>query len=154
MRGVFENSGAALRAGLFARIRLPVGSPYKALLIPDEAVMSDQGRKYVYIVGPEDEVAYRSVTLGQEVKGLRVVKQGLAEGERVVTGGMQRVKAGVRVHADVKPPPKPPGSALGKLLSGRPAAAAAAAPGKEPPAGGPGRPAAAGPAAGGHKPGG
>jgi len=58
MRAVFSNPGGALRAGLFVRIRLPIGAPYQALLIPDEAVLSDQGRKYVYIDNEKGEVAY------------------------------------------------------------------------------------------------
>jgi RND family efflux transporter MFP subunit len=130
MRAVFDNTEGALRAGLFVRIRLPIGSPYQATLVPDEAVLSDQGRKYVFVVDDKDTVVYRKVTLGQEIKGLRVIRdtgvkgEGVAKGERVVISGMQRVRPGVQVHAEVQAPPKPPESPLGKLLSGaRPEAA-------------------------------
>jgi RND family efflux transporter MFP subunit len=124
MRAVFENPTGSLRAGMFVRIRLPVGALYQALLIPDEAVLSDQGRKYVFIVDDKDEVVYRPVTLGQEITGLRVIKKGLSKGERVVVGGMQRVRSGVQVHAEMQDPPKRPDSPLGKLLtSNRPSQA-------------------------------
>lgn len=99
IRAVFDNPGLALRAGLFVRIRLPIGAPYQALLIPGEAVLSDQGRKYVYVVNGKDEAVYRTVTLGQEVKGLRVVREGVAKGEHIIVSGMQRVRSGTKVHA-------------------------------------------------------
>jgi RND family efflux transporter MFP subunit len=115
MRGVFRNSDGYLKPGLFVRIRLPVGAPYRAILVPDEAFLSDQGRKYVYTVNDKGEAAYRSVTLGQAVRGLRVVKEGLSVEDRVIVTGMQRVKAGTPVTATVQKPPKPPGSPVGKL---------------------------------------
>jgi RND family efflux transporter MFP subunit len=93
MRAVFQNptapgSGSGrLRPGLFVRIRLPIGKPYQALLVPDEALQSDQGKKYLYIVkttvstkedGSQEkqEIAdYRPVQLGQALGGLRVLKE-------------------------------------------------------------------------------
>src|SRR5581483_6416482 len=82
MRAVFDNAHGALRAGLFVRIRLPIGTPYQATLIPDEALLSDQGRKYVFVVNDKNEVVYRPVTPGQEIKGLRVISKGVAMGDR------------------------------------------------------------------------
>jgi RND family efflux transporter MFP subunit len=127
MRAIFDNPGGALRAGLFVRIRLPVGASYQALLVPSESVLSDQGRKYVYVVGGNNEVEYRKVSLGQEIAGLRVIRQavvkdgkaveGVVQGEKVITTGMQRVRPGALVHATVQEPPQPPGSPLGKLLN-------------------------------------
>ncbi|HEV8061980.1 MAG TPA: efflux RND transporter periplasmic adaptor subunit [Gemmataceae bacterium] len=117
MRAVFANPGGLLRAGLFVRIRLPIGAPYQALVIPDEAVLSDQGRKYVYIDNENDEVAYKTVTLGQEMKGQRVIKTGLNKDDRVIVDGLQRIRPGVRVTAEVRPPAKPPESPLSKLLN-------------------------------------
>jgi RND family efflux transporter MFP subunit len=129
IRAVVDNPERKLRAGLFVRVRLPVGSPYQALLVPDEAVLSDQGRKYVYVVGDNEEVAYRKVTLGQEIKGLRVVRDGITKDDKVMITGMQRVRPGARVHATVQAPPKPPGSPLTKLVNGnQPATPAADAP--------------------------
>jgi RND family efflux transporter MFP subunit len=117
MRGVLPNPDHLLTPGLFARIRLPIGQSYKALLISDEAVFSDQGRKAVYVVNAEDKVEYRAVTLGQSIHGLRVIKDGLAEGDRVIVTGMQRVRPDSPVTVKKKDPPKPPGSPLTRLLS-------------------------------------
>src|SRR5947207_791485 len=72
MRGQFKNPSGFLKAGLFTRVRLPLGSPYKAIVIPDEAILSDQERKYVWVVNGKNEVEYRSVKLGQSIRDLRV----------------------------------------------------------------------------------
>jgi multidrug efflux pump subunit AcrA (membrane-fusion protein) len=117
MRGVFPNPLKALKPNLFARIRLPTGRPYEAILIPDEAILSDQGRKYVDVVNDQEEVVYRPVTIGQEIRGLRVIKEGLAPGEWVIVSGMQRVKPGTKVQKKEQPPPKPPESPLSRLLT-------------------------------------
>jgi RND family efflux transporter MFP subunit len=115
LRAVFDNGKGRLKPGLFVRIRLPIGTPYRALLVPDEALQSDQGRKYVYVVNAQDEVEYRTVQPGQAIQGLRVVKDGLKEGERVIVGGMQRVKPKVKVEAKAQEPPKKPESPLARL---------------------------------------
>ena len=128
MRGVFDNPKGTLKAGLFVRIRLPIGGAYSALLIPDEAIQSDQERKYVWIVNAKNEVEYRSVKLGQSLGELRAIKapeagkegkEGLAEGERFVVSGMQRVRKGTAVDAELQPPPASPGSPLVRLLAQR-----------------------------------
>jgi RND family efflux transporter MFP subunit len=116
MRAIFTNPGGALRAGLFVRIRLPIGAPYQALLVPDEAIMSDQGRKYVYVDNEKGEVAYKTVTLGQELKKLRVIKSGLNKDDRVIVDGLQRIRTGVQVSAEGRPPAQAPESTLIKAL--------------------------------------
>jgi RND family efflux transporter MFP subunit len=125
MRGVFQNANGLLKAGLFVRIRLPIGSAYKAILIPDEAIQSDQERKYVWVVNARNEVEYRSVQLGQAIREWRVIrppekgkegKEGLAEGERIIVSGMQRVRKGIEVDAEVQAPPPPPDMPLVRLL--------------------------------------
>jgi RND family efflux transporter MFP subunit len=117
MRGVFKNPTRILKSGLFVRIRLPLGASYKTLLIPDEALLSDQGRKYVYVVNDKEEVEYRSVTLGQSIEGLRAIKEGLKEGERVIVSGMQRVRPKLRVQVKMQDPPTPPKSSLTRMLA-------------------------------------
>ncbi len=117
MRGVFANPKGLLKSGLFARIRLPIGNPYQTVLIPDEALMSDQGRKYVYVVNDKNEIVYRKVKLGQAIQDLRVIKEGVSPEERVVVQGMQRVRPGVTVTVKNQDPPARPESPLGKLLS-------------------------------------
>jgi RND family efflux transporter MFP subunit len=125
MRAIFDNAKGALRAGLFVRIRLPIGTPYRATLIPAQAIQVDQGRHFVFLVNYKNEVEYRSVELGQEIQGLQVIrpptkgkegKEGLALGEKVLISGMQRVRKGSLVQVKEQPPPKPPESPLGKLL--------------------------------------
>jgi RND family efflux transporter MFP subunit len=127
MRGVFDNPKGVLKSGLFVRIRLPIGKPYAALLIPDEALQSDQGRKYVWVVNKDNVVEYRPVKLGQAIHELRVIKapdkgqeanEGLAKGDRVIVSGMQRVRPGMQVQSTFQEPPKPPDSPLGRLLAG------------------------------------
>jgi RND family efflux transporter MFP subunit len=116
LRGVFENPRHLFKSGLFVRVRLPIGQSYEAVLIPDEAILSDQGRKYVYVVNAQSAVEYRAVDLGQSIRGLRVIRKGVTTGERVIVSGMQRVKAKMEVQAKVQEPPKPP-SASGKQLT-------------------------------------
>jgi multidrug efflux system membrane fusion protein len=117
MRGVFENPRRYLKPGLFARVRLPVSAPYQTILIPDEALMSDQGRKYVYVVDAEDEVRYQAVTVGQSIDGLRAIKDGLSGSERVIVQGMQRVRPKVKVEVTMQKSPPPPQSPLVDLLN-------------------------------------
>jgi RND family efflux transporter MFP subunit len=123
MRGVFENTSGLLKAGLFVRIRLPISAPYQALLIPDEAIINDQERKYVWVVGANDEVEYRSIEVGQALRDLRVLvppakgKNSLTEGDRIIVSGMQRVRKGATVIVENQAPPAPPEQPLVRLLA-------------------------------------
>jgi RND family efflux transporter MFP subunit len=128
MRGFFPNHNGRLKSGLFMRARLPTSNPYQAILIPDEAVQSDQERKYVWIVNANNEVQYRSVKLGQALQEMRVIlppetgqegKEGVMEGEQVIISGMQRVHNGSRVDAELRPPPPPPKMSLLRLLASK-----------------------------------
>jgi RND family efflux transporter MFP subunit len=126
MRGEFANPTGNLKPGLFARVRLPLGKPYKASLISDEAIQSDQGKHYVYVVNEKDEVVYRPVELGQTIDGLRMIKtpekgkegkEGLQPTDRVIIVGMQRVRPETHVSVKNQDPPKPPKSPLLDLLN-------------------------------------
>jgi RND family efflux transporter MFP subunit len=84
MRGVFDNPTGILKSGLFVRVRLPIGRPYESMLITDEALQSDQGRKFVFVVTdkidpdtkkPGPVVEYRSVEVGQAITGLSAIKK-------------------------------------------------------------------------------
>jgi membrane fusion protein, multidrug efflux system len=96
-RAVFRNSDGQLTPGLFVRLRLAGTASYRGLLIEDRAVGTDLSKKFVYVVGPKNEIQYRTVTLGPIVDGLRVVRTGLEAGESVVVNGLQRVRPGVQV---------------------------------------------------------
>jgi len=96
-RGVFPNPGNTLTPGLFARMKVTGSGEYKALLVPDEAIGSDQSQKYVMVVNPENTVEYRQVTLGPRVNGLRVVREGVGPDDRIITKGLQRAMPGAKV---------------------------------------------------------
>lgn len=85
--------------GLFARVRLPVSQEHPALMIPERAIGSDQGQKYVYVVDQENRAQYRRIVTGSVIDGMRVVREGLTADDRVVVNGLQRV----RPKAPVKP---------------------------------------------------
>jgi RND family efflux transporter MFP subunit len=101
MRVVVKNPGGKLTPGLFARVRLPDGVAHDSVLVADRAVGTDQDRRYVLVVGSDDKVQYRAVKLGPLHEGLRVVREGLTTGDRVVVRGLQRVRPGVQVKAQV-----------------------------------------------------
>ncbi|WP_428307708.1 efflux RND transporter periplasmic adaptor subunit [Lacipirellula sp.] len=103
LRAVFENADHALASGLFVRIQIPVSKPYEALLIPERALSTDQNTKFVYVVGDDDVANRRVVELGRREGELRVITSGLSAGDRVIVKGMQRVKPGQKVDAEVEP---------------------------------------------------
>jgi len=96
-RAVFENRDGALTPGLFARIRLLGSVKRAAVLINDRAVGTDQGQKFVFLVNANNVVEYRVVKLGPVIDGMRVVREGLRQGERIVVNGIQRVRSGIPV---------------------------------------------------------
>jgi membrane fusion protein, multidrug efflux system len=102
VRGVFPNpkpsvGSRVLRPGLFTRVRVFVGSPYKAILVPERALGADQGQKYLLVVNDKNEVEYRPVTVGKLDGQLRAIATGLKAGERVIVNGLQRVRPGTTV---------------------------------------------------------
>ncbi|MCL4245471.1 MAG: efflux RND transporter periplasmic adaptor subunit [Candidatus Dadabacteria bacterium] len=96
-RGVFDNPGDILTPGLFAKIKIVGSAPYEAILLPDEAIGSDQSQKFVLVVNPENTVEYKQVELGPKINGFRVVKSGVKPGDRVIVKGLQRVAPGAVV---------------------------------------------------------
>src|SRR6185436_4181321 len=97
-RAVVENKNQLLTPGIFGRVQL-FGGEYDALLIPDSAIVSDQARKIVFVVGKDDKVEGRPVTLGPIIDGLRVVHTGLKADERVVLDGLANpmVRPGAKI---------------------------------------------------------
>jgi len=93
-RAEFANPDELITPGMFLRVRLPIGQPAPALLVAERAIGTDQGRKYVSVVGPDDRVAYRPITPGPLDGGLRVVASGLSADDRVITAGMLRARPG------------------------------------------------------------
>lgn len=94
VRAVFDNKDGRLLPGQFARLRMGQAKNEAALLVNERAVGTDQDKRYVIVVGQGNQAEWRGVTLGANVNGLRVVTSGLKGGERVVVGGVQRVRPG------------------------------------------------------------
>ena len=103
VRAVFANGDGALTPGLFVRLRLSGGKRYPAVLIQDQAIGTDLDKRFVYVVGDDQSIAYRTVALGPIVDGLRVVRNGLQPDEVVLVNGLQRVRPGTKVNAALQP---------------------------------------------------
>lgn len=95
-RAVVPNPGAFLTPGLFGHLRLLGSGAYKALLVPDSAIVADQSRQIVYVVGQDGKLAARVVKPGQLVHGLRVVGEGLKPEDRVVVDNIGAAKPGTK----------------------------------------------------------
>lgn len=96
-RAVFANRANILTPGMFARLQVPGSPRYEALLIPDTAIGSEQARKFVYVVRPDNSVAQKYVVLGPLSEGDRVIRSGLESDDRVIVSGLMRVRPGVKV---------------------------------------------------------
>lgn len=96
-RAEFRNPDGIFTPGMFGRIRIPSSPPFEALLVPDSAIGSEQARKFVYVVDAEGTVSQKYVTLGQIDRGLRVIREGLAENDRVIVNGLLRARPGAKV---------------------------------------------------------
>lgn len=94
-RALVKNPDGLLAPGLFARVNLVTAEPTQTVLIDDQAIGIDQGRRYVLVLGTEDEAEYRPVELGPMIDGLRVVSAGLDPGEKIIVKGL--VRPGMRV---------------------------------------------------------
>ena len=90
-RAIFDNKDRAFTPGLFARLQLLGSGTFPAALINDRAVLTDQDRKYVYVLGPDNKALRRDVKLGPSIEGLRVVTDGLQNGDKVIVNGVQKV---------------------------------------------------------------
>jgi membrane fusion protein, multidrug efflux system len=90
--GVFPNPDHFLTPGLFIRVRLPIGKPYQALVVPEASLGTDQGRKYVYVVNEKNEAIHTEVDVGAPYPGgRRVIEKGLRASDRIVASGLQRI---------------------------------------------------------------
>lgn len=102
VRALLDNADRAFTPGLFARVQLLGSGEFQAMLIDDKAVLTDQDRKYVYVVDKEGKAQRRDIQLGRTAEGLRIVQQGLAAGDRVIIDGVQKVfMPGMPVQAKV-----------------------------------------------------
>ena len=107
-RALFDNADGRLTPGLFARVRLVSDSAQTVALVPEEALGTDLGKRFVLVLDARNHVQYRPVTLGPAVGELRIVRSGLNAGDQVVTAGLNKVKPGdpvtpTRVAAPITP---------------------------------------------------
>src|SRR5215813_11941676 len=111
VRAVLPNSDLLLAPGLFARVRLPAGDKYKALMLPPEALGSDLSQQFVFVVDDQHVAQYRKVIPGPIIDGWRVIRDGLQPDDWVIVKGVQRAKTGAKVNPtkqalpDAPPPP-------------------------------------------------
>jgi len=95
-RALFANGDSKLTPGMFGRIQIATSAPVAALLVPDAAIATEQVRKFVYVLDPDNVAHPKYVKLGQLVDGLRVV-EGLEPDDTIVVNGLMRVRPGVKV---------------------------------------------------------
>jgi multidrug efflux system membrane fusion protein len=114
---VFDNKTRKFAPGLFARLRLESAATRPAVLITERAVGTDQNQKFALVLGAGNAVEYRPIKLGPMVDGLRIVREGLKAGEKVVVNGVHRAMPGMPVAPTMVPmesvgaPPAAPSSA-------------------------------------------
>lgn len=97
VRARFANPNFLLQPGLFGRVAIEGSNAYQAVLIPDEAIASDQNERVVYVVGEDGTVSTKSVRPGPKLYGYRVIRSGLTGGETIVVKGVVRVRPGGKV---------------------------------------------------------
>jgi RND family efflux transporter MFP subunit len=102
-RAILDNADAALLPGYFVRVRIPRGAPASALLVPEAALGSDQGGRYVLVVNKDNVVEQRKVAIGPQEGTSRVIESGIAPGDRIVVNGMQRAIPGQKIDPQEQP---------------------------------------------------
>jgi multidrug efflux system membrane fusion protein len=106
MRAEFVKPSRPVRPGMFVRVRFPMGQAREGVLVAEQALGSDQGQRYLLVIGKDNKAEYRKVTVGAgEPDGTRVVTEGLKAGEKVVVSGLLRVRAGTEVVPKSVPMP-------------------------------------------------
>ena len=96
-RALFANPDGLFTPGMFGRVRVPASPPYQALTVPETAIGTEQVRKFVYVVGPDDMVQQKYITLGPLQGDRRVIKEGLTPDDRVIVNGIMRARPGIKV---------------------------------------------------------
>jgi multidrug efflux system membrane fusion protein len=91
VRAVIANRDRALTPGMYAHVQLQGSGEFDALLIDNKAVLTDQDRKYVYVLGGDNKALRKDIVLGRQIDGLRVVQSGLATTDKVIVSGTQKI---------------------------------------------------------------
>lgn len=101
VRARLDNPDLILQPGLFGRINVPGSLPYRGVLVPDEAVASDQNRRVVYVLGDDNIATVRPVRPGPKLFGYRVIREGLSGDETIIVNGLIRVRPGALVTPEM-----------------------------------------------------
>lgn len=107
VRAVFDNRDGSLIPGQFVKLRMGRAKTEPALLVSERAIGTDQDKRFVFVVGPDDKAIWRQVTLGGTANGQRIVTAGLEPGERIVVNGLQRVRPGALLAPQPAQPAAP-----------------------------------------------
>ena len=102
LRATVENKDGLIKPGLFGIISMPASERYKGVLIPDEAVATNQDKRIVYVVADDNTVSAREVRVGGKIDGYRIVRKGLDGSETIVISGLTRVRPGAKVTPERK----------------------------------------------------
>lgn len=100
VRAVFDNADKKFLPGMFAKMRIAGSDSYQGVLIDNKAIGTDLNNKYVLVLGDDNIVQYRAISLGEGLNGLRIVLDGLKGDEKIVVNGLQRVRANMPVTPD------------------------------------------------------
>ncbi|MEK1855035.1 MAG: efflux RND transporter periplasmic adaptor subunit [Phyllobacterium sp.] len=101
VRARFDNPKFILQPGLFGRVEVAASNQYKGILIPDEAIGSDQNERVVYVVGNDGSVTPKPVRLGPKQYGYRVIRSGMTGDETIVVNGLMRIRPGSKVKPEL-----------------------------------------------------
>jgi RND family efflux transporter MFP subunit len=104
-RAVFKSWSDLLSPGFFVRTRIPGAQPYRAVLVDDKVISSQQGVKFVFVVKPDNTIERRNIETGPLFEGKRIVKSGLKDGEKVVSTRLQILQPGMPVQPIPEQPP-------------------------------------------------
>ena len=114
-RALFDNADGQLLPGMFARLKMGSAEAHDAMLLTERAILTDQDRKYVYVVDKESKATYREVELGASTGGKRVIEKGLEPGDQVIVGGLMVV----RPNAPVAPSPAATNAGAAAKVAGK-----------------------------------
>lgn len=99
-RAKFDNKNGVLVPGMFVTVALGKSDEEEVLLVPQQAVSTDQNKKFVYVVDKDNKAIYREVTLGKEYENQRILLKGLEPNDRIVISGIQHIKTGDMVNPE------------------------------------------------------
>ena len=103
LRGTFQNKDGLLNPGLFARVQIRFSRPYAAIVVPTTALAMDQAGRYVFVVSSENQVERRTVKVRSIQGEIAIIAEGIAEGERVISAGLQKVRDKAKVNIENDP---------------------------------------------------